>query len=123
MTRSIVGRLVAKDLYLQRWLIAGALSSPESCLLVISASPPGDNVTPARTSGSSSYMHHDHRLRDVASRCSASCKERHDRSQLFVLSLPLSPAQYSRAKVWAALIAFLVPLAGTDGGRRRGRPP
>ena len=36
-------------------------------------------------------------------------KERQDRSQLFVLSLPVSPAQYSRAKVWAALIAFFAP--------------
>ncbi|MBD8527413.1 ABC-2 transporter permease [Pseudoxanthomonas sp. CAU 1598] len=36
-------------------------------------------------------------------------KERQDRSHLFVLSLPITPAQYMTAKVWAATIAFLVP--------------
>ena len=36
--------------------------------------------------------------------------ERKEKSLLFVLSLPVSPQQYTTAKVLAALIAFLVPV-------------
>ena len=103
---SITGRLIAKDLYLYRWLIAGALAAGIASL-VLSRFTGGDNVTTGPNLGILLYM-----TTVIAFGISLPMlvlKEHQNKSQLFVLSLPVSPAQYSSAKVWAALIAFLVP--------------
>lgn len=130
MTRSIVGRLVAKDLYLQRWLIAGALLAGVLSL-VLSGFSSGKNVHTGMNLGILLFMTTVIAF-GVMVPMLGIYKERQDRSQLFVLSLPLSPAQYWRAKVWAALIAFLVPwltltvgvvLATAVSGRPQGEIP
>lgn len=105
--RSIVGRLVAKDLYLYRWLIASALIAGVVSL-VISRFSEGDNVDTGLNIGIFLFMTTIIAF-GIFIAMFGILKERQDKSQLFVLSLPVSPAQYSMAKVWAALIAFLVP--------------
>jgi ABC-type transport system involved in multi-copper enzyme maturation permease subunit len=107
MNRSIVGRLVAKDLYLYRWLIAGALLAGVASL-VLSRFGKGDNVSTGPNVGILLFMTTIITFGVFISMLGI-LKERQDRSQLFVLSLPVSAAQYSTAKVLAALIAFLVP--------------
>ena len=52
MNRSIVGRLVAKDLYLYRWLIAGALLAGRRVAASCSRFAAGDTCTPGSTSAS-----------------------------------------------------------------------
>jgi hypothetical protein len=99
MNRSIVWRLIAKDLYLYRWLIV-------STLVVGLAS-----IFAAGAGGA---------IRSIAFILVVTCivalgvflaifcvlTERQTRAVLFVLSLPVSPLQYSVAKVAASLIAF-----------------
>mgnify|MGYP001558662857 CR=1 FL=1 len=105
--RSIVGRLVAKDLYLYRWLITGALVGGVLSL-VLSHFSEGDNVSTGPNVGILLFM-----TTIIAFGIFVAMfgilKERQDKSQLFVLSLPVSPAHYFAAKTWAALLAFLVP--------------
>ena len=107
MNRSIVGRLVAKDLYLYRWLMVTALLAGVVSLVISSVSP-GDNVATGLNPGVVLFM-----TTIIAFGIFISMlgilKERQDGSQLFVLSLPVSPGEYAIAKVWAALAAFLVP--------------
>ncbi len=114
MNRSIIGLLIAKDLYLQRWLIAIALVAGVVSL-VISGFSAEDNVRTGLNIGILLFI-----TTMVAFGIFVAMlgilKERQDKSQLFVLSLPVSPAQYSIAKVWAALIAFLAPWAVLTGG-------
>ena len=107
MNRSIVGRLVAKDLYLYRWLIATALIAGVASL-VISHFATGDNVRTGLNIGTLLFITTIIAF-GIFIAMLGILKERQDRSQLFVLSLPVSPTQYSIAKVWAALLAFLVP--------------
>lgn len=106
MNRSILGRLIAKDLYMYRWLIAIA-SIAGVVSLVISHLSEGDHAGTLNV-GTLLFI-----TTIVAYGIFITMvgilKERQDKSQLFVLSLPVSGAQYSIAKVWAALIAFLGP--------------
>jgi ABC-2 type transport system permease protein len=107
MNRSIVGRLVAKDLYLYRWLMAGALFAGVVSLGVSHVSA-GDNVSTGLNAGTVLFMTTIIAFGIVIPMIGI-LKERQDNSQLFVLSLPVTAAQYSTAKVSAALIAFLLP--------------
>lgn len=107
MKRSIVGPLIAKDLYLYRWLIAVALFAGVASL-VVSGFSEGDNVSTGVNVGFLLFMTTIIAY-GVFIPMIGILKERQDKSQLFVLSLPVSPGQYSMAKVLAALIAFLVP--------------
>jgi hypothetical protein len=112
MNRSIVWRLIAKDLYLYRWLIAGTL------ILGLAS------VFAASAGGA---------IRNIAFILVVTCvvglgvflaifcvlTERQTRAVLFVLSLPVSPMQYMMAKVGASLLAFLITwvvLTGTIVG-------
>lgn len=104
--RSLTRRLVAKDLYFYRWLIAAALVAGIGSLtlyeLTGGSSASGLNVggvlflTTIITFGIFIPMF-------------GILKESEERSRLFVLSLPVSPGQYARIKVLAALLAFLMP--------------
>jgi hypothetical protein len=100
MTRSMVGRLVTKDLYLYRWFIAGATVLGLVSLFVSSLHGIIGLIlfmTTIVALGVFVAMY-------------GILAERKEKSLLFVLSLPVSPLQYTVAKVLAALIAFLVPV-------------
>jgi ABC-2 type transport system permease protein len=104
--RSVTGRLIAKDLYLYRWLILGSLLAGVASL-VLSRFTGGDDATTGPNLGILLFI-----TTIIAFGVSLPIlvlQEHENKSQLFVLSLPVSPAQYSIAKVAAALIAFLVP--------------
>lgn len=107
MNGSIFRRLVAKDLYFYRWMIALGLAAGVASL-VLSALSPGDGVDSGPNLGFLLFM-----TTIIAYGIFLAMlgilKERQEKSQLFVLSLPISPAQYAIAKVLAALIAFLLP--------------
>jgi hypothetical protein len=112
--RSIVGRLVAKDLYLYRWLIAAALVAGAASL-VLSGVSEGDNVRTGMNAGFVLFLTTIIAF-GIAVAMIGLLRERQEKSQLFVLSLPVSPAQYQAAKVVAALVAFLGPWALLTGG-------
>lgn len=114
MSHSIVGRLIAKDLHLFRWLIAGALAAGIASL-AISTVVPGDNVTTGLNVGILLFITTIITF-GIFITMVGILKERQDRSRLFVLSLPVSPAQYAIAKVSAALVAFLGPWLVLTGG-------
>lgn len=112
MNRSIVARLIAKDLYLYRWLIIGTLCAGLASILLSGADGAIGNiggilfVTCILVLGVFLAMH-------------SLLTERQSKSLIFVLSLPISPMQYTTAKVAACLIAFLIPwtvLTGTIVG-------
>lgn len=102
MTRSIVWRLVAKDLYLYRWLVGGTLVAGFVSLLASGSAGATGNigrilfVTTVVVLGVFLAMY-------------GLLAERQTRSMLFGLSLPITPVQYMAAKVGASLIAFLIP--------------
>jgi hypothetical protein len=110
---SILGRLVAKDLYLYRWLILATLVAGVVSL-VLTRFGEGDGVSTGPNLGFLLFL-------TVVIAFGVSLpmlvlKEHQTRSELFVLSLPVSAAQYSFAKVAAALVAFLVPWTALTGG-------
>ena len=109
MSRSIVWRLVAKDLLFMRWMIVGATLAGAGALAVM---PRG-------------------RVPGYVGAVSLICtmivllivlvmgpvvQERKDKVLLFVLSLPVSTTQYLAAKVIANFIAFGVPWLTLTGG-------
>jgi hypothetical protein len=102
MNRSIVWRLIAKDLYLYRWLIAASL------LAGFLALPFSGIGSATRVIGLILFMTSIIAL-GIFIAMYGVLTERQSKSLLFVLSLPLSPAQYTLAKVAASLIAFLIP--------------
>ncbi len=101
---AVAVRLIAKDLYLNRWLIGIALLGGGLSLILLGISRVGFDfgsvfyLTTVIAYGIILVMH-------------AVTQERKDRSLVFVLSLPLSPADYLRAKVVAMLATFIAPWA------------
>jgi ABC-type transport system involved in multi-copper enzyme maturation permease subunit len=102
MNRSIVKHLIAKDLYLYRWLIVGALVAGLVALPISGREGTAGNIglilmmTAIIALGIFLAMY-------------GVMAERQSKSLLFVLSLPISPMQYAIAKVAASLIAFSIP--------------
>jgi hypothetical protein len=104
MNTSIVRQLIAKDLFLLRPMIVGALVIGA---IGIALMPFGELqffigwiVLLIATL-----------LHGIFTTAVGVITERKDRVHLFVLTLPISPAQYLRAKVVASAIAFFVPWA------------
>lgn len=108
MTRSVVGRLIAKDLYLYRWLIAGTILAGVTSIGVAARGGASGTiggillVTSVITLGVFLSIH-------------ALLSERQSKALLFVLSLPISPMQYAVAKIAASLLAFLIPWTALTG--------
>ncbi len=100
MNSSMIWRLVAKDLYLYRWMIVGSTVAGVASLLVSGLHG---------IIGLIMFMTTIVAL-GVFIAMYGILAERKEKSLLFVLSLPVSPLQYTTAKVLAALIAFLVPV-------------
>jgi ABC-2 type transport system permease protein len=99
MSSTVVAKLVAKDLYMNRWLLGIALIGGVLSLVASGTSRTGFNV------GSIFYLTTVIAF-GVVLVMYAVVNERKEKSLLFVLSLPLSPAQYLRAKVLAVGSAF-----------------
>jgi ABC-type transport system involved in multi-copper enzyme maturation permease subunit len=101
---AVAVRLIAKDLYLNRWLIGIALLCGVLSLIAGGMSRVNFNfgsvfyLTTVIAYGVVLVMH-------------AVVQERKDKSLVFVLSLPLSPAEYLRAKMLAMLATFVAPWA------------
>lgn len=108
MNHSIVRRLIAKDLYLYRWFIVIPLVTGLAALAFTGTDGVSGDlgqilfVTAAIIPGIFIVMY-------------GILKERQFGSLLFVLSLPISPMQYTWAKIGAALIAFLIPWIALTG--------
>jgi len=104
MSTSIVRQLIAKDLFLMRPMIVGALAVGA---IGIALMPFGELqfflgwiVLLIATL-----------LHGIFTTAVGVITERKDRVHLFVLTLPISPAQYLRAKIAASAIAFFTPWA------------
>jgi ABC-type transport system involved in multi-copper enzyme maturation permease subunit len=102
---SIAARLIVKDLYLHRWLIGIAFGGGAASLLVTgTASQAGLGfglvfyLTTVIAYGIVLVMH-------------AVTLERNQKSLVFALSLPISPAEYLQAKMLAMLLGFVGPWA------------
>ncbi len=107
--KTVVRRLVAKELYLNRWPIAaGAVAGLASALLA-SNGRLGFNV------GALTWLTTVIAI-GVLLAYNGVQNERKEQALLFVLSLPLSPAGYVRAKLVGLGLCFLVPWASSSAG-------
>jgi hypothetical protein len=102
MNQSIIARLVLKDLYLGRWLIAGSLLAGLVSLGMTTLSRVGYFVGSVTLLCVLIILNLFVIFQFVIS-------ERRDKTQLFVLSLPVSTTQYTTAKVVSSGLAFLGP--------------
>lgn len=98
----VITRLILKDLYLNRWLIGVVVVGGLLSLLIAGSSRAGFSV------GGTLYLTFLIAL-GIILVMHGVIQERKDRSLLFVMSLPISPHQYVRAKV-GAMLGIFVPL-------------
>jgi ABC-2 type transport system permease protein len=108
MSSSIVWRLIAKDLYLYRWLMGATLGVGFASLFIPRIGEGPNNITLILLLTSVVAL-------GIFIGIYGIMNERKEKSLLFVLSLPISTMQYTIAKVGAALIAFLIPWAILTG--------
>ncbi len=104
MSGSVVGRLIRKDLALARWPVIGALIAGAASLAIM----PLTSVT-AYVGGVTFVCVLV--ILNIILVMTGVVQERKDKTQIFVLSLPVSTAQYVAAKVVANALAFTVPWA------------
>jgi ABC-2 type transport system permease protein len=104
MNGSIVRRLIAKDLILMRPMMVGALVFGGIGMALM---PFGET----RFFVGWIVLFISATLLAIFTTAVGVITERKDRVHLFVLTLPVSPAQYLRAKLAASAIAFFVPWA------------
>lgn len=109
MSTSVVRQLVLKDLYMNRWLIGGAIVSGLGSLYVCTLSKMGFNF------GSVTFISTLIALSVLVAMLGV-FHERKDRSYLFVLSLPLSGREYITAKLLGSLSCFLIPWSVLTAG-------
>jgi ABC-type transport system involved in multi-copper enzyme maturation permease subunit len=102
MNGAIVWRLITKDLYLYRWLIAGSLAAGLLSLVIAGINDMSGNIGFILLLTSIVAL-------GVFIAIYGILTERKEKTLLFVLSLPISTKQYATSKVAASLIAFLVP--------------
>lgn len=102
MNGSMVPRLVVKDLYLTRWMVAASLAGGAVSIAML----PFGSVA-AYVGGVSLIC--TLVILNITVVMSAVVQERKDKVLLFVLSLPVSATQQIQAKALATSIAFVVP--------------
>lgn len=102
MNGSIVRRLILKDLYLVRWMIAGSTAAGVAAVAMM---PLGK--TSAYVGGVSLVCVLI--LLNIFLVMGGVVQEKKDKVLLFILSLPVSTTEYTVAKVLANAIAFTVP--------------
>ncbi len=104
MNATLFRQLIAKDLYMTRFLLVGAVISGLGSLVLCTQGPVGF------TFGSITFMTTLIAL-GVMSAMYGVFEERKDRSYLFILSLPLSGRDYVKAKMLGSLLTFMIPWA------------
>jgi ABC-type transport system involved in multi-copper enzyme maturation permease subunit len=98
----MVWRLIRKDLYLYRWLIAGSLAVGLASLVLAGVNEMTGTIGFILLLTSIVAL-------GVFIAIYGIMTERKEKTLLFVLSLPISTTQYTAAKVASSLIAFLIP--------------
>jgi ABC-2 type transport system permease protein len=102
MSGSIVRRLILKDLYLVRWMIAGSIAAGVISLAMMPLSPVSGYIGGVSLICVLIIL-------NIFLIMGGVVQEKKDKVLLFVLSLPVSTTQYTLAKVAANAIAFMVP--------------
>ncbi len=102
MTRTVVGHLIRKDLFLYRRLIVGTV-------IVGLASIVLSGVEGAVGTAGQILLVTSVVVLGVFLAVHGVMSERQTRSLLFALSLPISPMQYTVAKVVGGLVAYMIP--------------
>ncbi len=106
---AITRQLVAKELYLHRWMLAAGAAAGLAGLPVAASSELGFNI------GFLVWLTAAIALAVLLALYGVS-NERKERAHLFVLSLPLSPAGFVRAKLLGLLVCYLLPWALLSAG-------
>jgi ABC-type multidrug transport system permease subunit len=102
MSRSVVRQLIVKDLYLTRWMVLGSLAAGAAALAMMPHSLVSGYVSSISLICTLVIL-------NIFLVMSGIVQERKDKVQLFFLSLPVSTAQYTIAKIVANAIGFVVP--------------
>lgn len=102
MTAPIVRQLIVKDLYLMRWMILSAVASG---LVAVAIMPLGHVLGYVGFVSLICVIV----ILNIFLVMTAVVQERKDKIHLFVLSLPVSNAQYAAAKMLSNAIAFVLP--------------
>lgn len=98
----ITRRLIAKELHVYRWLLVGGTAAGLVGMLMAATGEVGFNI------GFIVWLTAVIALGVMLALFGVS-SERKEKSLLFMLSLPLSPADYVRAKLLGLLVCFLLP--------------
>lgn len=112
MTGSVMGRLIATELYLYRWLILATIAAGLAAIAVSALGETGSMIGGILLVTSLITLGVFLALYPVFA-------DRHHRTSLFVLSLPISPRQVLIAKIASSFAAFLLAwtvLTGTIVG-------
>jgi ABC-2 type transport system permease protein len=102
-------KLIAKEFYLNRWLIAGSTLAGLAGLLLAAGGEMRFNI------GMITWLTTIVACGVVLAMLGIAT-ERKERALQFVLSLPLSPGDYVRIKLFGLLLCFFVPWAILSGG-------
>ncbi|KQW51157.1 MULTISPECIES: hypothetical protein [unclassified Roseateles] len=102
-------KLIIKELFMYRWLLVGVTGVGFASLLTAASGELGFNI------GFLVWLTAIIALGVMLALFGVS-SERKERSLLFVLSLPLSPGDYVRAKLLGLLACFLLPWAALSAG-------
>ncbi len=102
MNSAIIRQLVLADLYLLRWMILGAVAGGAAAIALM---PLGR--VPAYVG--SVLLICVLVILNIFLVMSGIVQERKDKVQVFLLSLPISPMQYTAAKIASNAIGFVVP--------------
>ena len=103
MSYSLVGRLVLKDWYFQRWALAAYLASGALALVLLALG------TQASFYAGTILLLTVMITLGVHLVIATVVGERTEHTLAFVMSLPISPAEYTLAKIAANLSIFLIP--------------
>ena len=107
---SLSSKLIAKDFYQHRWLLAGTIA-----IGMISLAVAGGGTVMLFNIGMLCWLTAIAAFGCVVAMLGIS-NERKDRALLFVLSLPLSYGEYVRVKLCGVLLCFLVPWLALTAG-------
>jgi ABC-type transport system involved in multi-copper enzyme maturation permease subunit len=97
----VIRKLIAKELYVNRWFVAGGACSGVASILIASLSKTGFNI------GALTWLTTIIAL-GVMLALYGIMNERKEHALQFVLSLPLSIAEYVRAKMLGLTLCFLI---------------